>query len=140
MNLHNIAYGVLTAINPATMLSIQVSNGYTTQPNGQRVPSYNDPVVVPGDVQALGAGENQHLDMLNIQGRRMAFYINGNIDGLIRPNSQGGDLITIVRGGNNLCLQGSVWLVAEILEYWPDWAKVAAVLQNDAPYPQELAQ
>jgi hypothetical protein len=140
MNLHSIAYGVLTAVNPATMLSIQVSNGYTTQSDGTRVPSYNDPVTVPGDVQALGAGENQHLDMLNIQGRRMAFYINGNIDGLIRANNQGGDLITIVRGGSNGCLEGSVWLVAEILEYWPAWCKVAAVLQNDSPYPVQLPQ
>lgn len=135
INLHQIAYGVLTGINPPTNLSIQVSNGYTTEDDGTQVPTYCDPVIVPGDVQALDAGEIEHTDALNIQGRKMAFYINGNIDGLIRPNSQGGDLITIVAGGNNPQLKGSVWMVAVILEYWPSWCKVAAVLQNDSCYP-----
>lgn len=140
MNLHAIVSGVISAVNPPTMLSIQVSNGYTTQSDGTRVPSYCDAVTVEGDVQALAAGDIQHMDALNIQGRRMAFYINGNIDGLIRVNNQGGDLITIVSGGNNPQLEGSVWLVAEISEYWPDWCKVLAVLQNDATYPQQLPQ
>lgn len=135
MNLHQIVRGAIRAINPDTMLSIQVSNGYITGADGTQVPQYCDPVTVPGDVQALEAGEIQHLDSLNIQGRAMAFYINGNIDGLIRPNSSGGDLITIVKGGNNQQLLGSTWLVRVILEYWPDWCKVAAILQDDSSYP-----
>ncbi len=118
------------------MLSIQVSNGSTIQSDGTSVPTYCDPVTVSADVQALSGGDIQHMDALNIQGRKMAFYINGNIDGLIRVNNQGGDLITVVSGGNNPQLVGSVWLVSEISEYWPDWCKVLAVLQNDAPYPQ----
>jgi len=139
MNLHQLVSGVISAVNPATMLSIQTSTGYSTSPDGTPVPTYNDAVTVPGDVQALDAGENQHLDALNIQGRRMKFYINGNIDGLIRPNSQGGDLITVVSGGSNYQLIGSVWLVAVILEYWSSWCCVAAVLQDDANYPSQPA-
>jgi hypothetical protein len=135
MNLHSMVSGSISAINAPTMLSIKTSTGYTTQPDGKRTPTYNDPVVVKADVQALDAGEIQHLDALNIQGRRMAFYINGNIDGLIRPNNQGGDIIDIVSGGNNLALVGTQWLVASILEYWPDWCKVAAVLQNPPIVP-----
>ena len=129
MNLHQIVSGAISAINPPTQLSIQTSTGYLIGPDGKRTPTYNDAVTVPGDVQALDAGEVQHLDALNIQGRRMAFYINGNIDGLIRVNSQGGDLITIV-GGNNQQLAGTIWLVAVVLEYWDSWCKVAAVLQD----------
>jgi hypothetical protein len=117
MNLHQIVSGVISVVNPLTQLFIQTSNGYATNPDGKQVPAYNPGVYVFGDVQALDAGENQHLDALNIQGRRMKFYINGNIDGLIRPNQQGGDLITIVSGGNNQGLIGSTWLVAVILEY-----------------------
>ena len=135
MNLHQLVSGVISAVNPLTKLSIQTSNSYTTNPDGTQVPAYNPAVCVFGDVQALDAGENQHLDALNIQGRRMKFYINGNIDGLIRPNQQGGDLITIETGGNNKALVGSTWLVAVILEYWPSWCCVAAVLQDDTSYP-----
>lgn len=135
MNLHKIVSGAIAAINPFTQLRVQVSNGYTKDLAGNQIPSYCDPVTVLGDVQALSAGEIQHLDALNIQGRAMAFYINGNIDGLVRPNSQGGDLITIVEGGNNPQLLGSTWLVREVAEYWPDWCKVLAILQNDTSYP-----
>jgi hypothetical protein len=137
MNLHSLVSGVISAVNPFTQLSIQVSNGYATSADGTSVPQYLNPVVVSGDVQALSAGENQHLDALNIQGRRMAFYINGYIDGLIRPNKKGGDLITIVSGGNYEALIGSTWLVAEILEYWDSWCKCAAVLQDDTSYPSQ---
>lgn len=135
MNLHRIVSGAIRAVNPFTKLRIQVSNGYTQNSAGQQIPAYCDPVEVFGDVQALTAGEIQHLDALNIQGRAMAFYINGNIDGLIRPNQQGGDLITIVSGGNNKQLIGSLWLVREVAEYWPDWCKVLAILQDQKSYP-----
>ena len=136
MNLHEIGSGAISAVNPPTSLSIQVSTGYTTAADGTPIPQYADPVTVDdADVQALDAGDIQHLDSLNIQGRRMKFYINGNIDGLIRPNSKGGDLITVVSGGNNQQLIGSTWLTATILEYWPDWCCVAAVLQTDSSYP-----
>lgn len=122
--------GAISAVNPPTQLSIQTSNGYTTNGDGSRVPSYNDAVVVPGDVQALSAGDIQHLDSLNIQGRAMKFYINGNIDGIIRVFVQGGDLITIVAGGNNPQLLATIWLVKEVAEYWPDWCCVYAQLQD----------
>lgn len=141
MNLHQIVRGAIRRINPDTMLRIQVSNGYTTEADGTQVPIYCDPVEpVPADVQALQDTEIQHLDSLNIQGRAMAFYINGNIDGLIRPNSSGGDLITIIKGGTNQQLIGSIWLVKVIAEYWPDWCKVLAILQDDANYPSNPDQ
>lgn len=130
MNLHSIVSGAIQAVNPFTQLSIQTSNGYTTNPDGTQVPTYNDAVSVYGDVQALDAGEIQHLDSLNIQGRRMKFYINGNIDGIIRISQQGGDLIIILAGGNNQPLAGTIWLTAVVLEYWDSWCSVAAVMQN----------
>lgn len=130
MNLHAIVSGAIKAVNPFTQLSIQTSAGFTTNPDGKQSPTYNDAVTVEGDVQALDAGEIQHLDSLNIQGRRMKFYINGNIDGIIRITQQGGDLITIVGGNTAPAMLGSIWLTAAVLEYWPDWCCVAAVLQD----------
>lgn len=79
-------------------------------------------LTVMGQIQSLTAGEIEHLDTLNIQGQMRALYINGKIDGLIRPDEKGGDLVTTQ--------DGRVWLVANMLEYWPDWCKAALVLQN----------
>lgn len=79
-------------------------------------------LTVMGQVQALAAEEIQHLDALNIQGERRGLYINGRIDGLIRQDNKGGDLVTTT--------DGVVWLVAHMLEYWPDWCKAAIVRQN----------
>lgn len=122
MNLHGMAVGAISAINPMVKLTVRVSTGYTTDANHQRVPSYKPPVTVMGQVQPLTWRDIQHLDGLNLQGNRQAVYINGQVDGLVRPDNKGGDLITME--------DGSVWLVVQMLETWPDWCKAAVVLQD----------
>lgn len=122
MNLHAIVRGHIGVVNPDIPLSIKVSTGYSTNPDGTPIPKYANPVTVMGQVQELSDSEIRQADFLNIQGQKRAIYINGQIDGLVRVNKQGGDIIT----GPD----GSVWLVAIVLEYWPDWCKVAVVLQD----------
>jgi hypothetical protein len=122
MNLRGIANGVTSSVNPNVPLVVQISTGYTTAANGQRSPSYAAPVTVQGQVQALSNKEIQHLDALNIQDARNAIYVNGQLNGLVREENMGGDLITDPAG--------NVWLVAIVLENWPDWCKVAVVRQN----------
>lgn len=124
MNLHGIVANVVSAVNPLIVLSIRTSSGYTTNANGKQVPTYNPAVLVYGQVQSLTAGEIQQMDGMNVQGVRRAIYISGQIDGLIRPNRQGGDLITTPNG--------QVWLVVVIDEYWEDWCKALVVLQNSS--------
>jgi hypothetical protein len=63
---------------------------------------------------------------VNLQDVTRAFYIRGNAQGIVRPFSKGGDLIQV---------NGSMWLVVQVLETWPDWSKVAATLQRDATPP-----
>jgi len=127
MNLHGLAVGVIAAVNPIISLSIQVSTGNTIDPSGKRVPTYDSPVTVPGQVQPLSYQDIQHLDGLNIQGTRRAIYINGRVDGLVRSENKGGDLITVATGVN-----AGVWLVALISEQWPDWCKALCTLQDGA--------
>jgi len=124
MNLHGMVANQVSAVNPLIQLSIRTSAGYSQLSNGQQVPLYNSPVVVLGQVQSLSAGEIQHMDAMNIQGIRRAIYISGNIDGLVRPNKQGGDLI--------MTPNGQIWLVHVIDEYWEDWCKALVTLQNNA--------
>ena len=124
MNLHGIAAGVISAINPLITLSIQVSTGSTTLADGTRVPSYASPVSAQGQVQPLSTGDIRHLDALNIQSVMRRIYINGQVSGLIRPDHKGGDLITTP--------DGRIWLTTEVVEAWPDWCSFYATLQDGA--------
>ena len=79
-------------------------------------------LVVPAQVQSLTFRDLQQIEGLNLQGTRRAIYFYGAIEGLVRPTGQGGDLVVLP--------DGQTWLVAIVLEHWPDWCKVAATLQN----------
>lgn len=122
MNLHGIVKGAVAAVNPRTPLSLQRSTGYATGPDGGRIPVYAAPVQVFGQVQALTFRDIQQADSLNLQGTRRAVYLDGHWDGLVRTTKKGGDLVTFP--------DGSVWLIAIVLEHWPDWVKVAVTLQD----------
>jgi hypothetical protein len=125
MNLRGIANSATRAINPNIAATVLVSDGYTTNPDGQRVPKSAE-IPFTAQVQALQYNDMVHLDGLNIQGIRRAIYLNGSIDGINRINKKGGDLVKIAKGAN-----AGTWLVALVLESWADWCKVAVTLQAE---------
>jgi hypothetical protein len=124
MNLHQTVRGVIGAVNPFVIASLQVSIGSTTAADGTRTPTYARPAPVSCQVQALQFSDLTQLDGLNIQGIKRKIYVNGRWDGLVRAGKKGGDLITMKNG--------DVYLVVLVLEYWPDWCSVAVTLQNRA--------
>ena len=92
-----------------------------------RMPSttgYAPPATVMAQIQALSYNDIIQADNLNIQGVRRKMYIQGEVDGLVRPNNKGGDLV--------LLPDGSTWLVAMVDEHWPDWTAAIITLQNGA--------
>ncbi len=121
MNLHGIVSGAIGVVNPFEDLTLYVSTGYVTADDGRRTALYATAQYPAGDVQALSAGEIQHLDFLNIQGIRRAIYLNGQVNGLVRNDNKGGDLV--------IRPDGTLWLVVVVLEQWPHWVKVAVVQQ-----------
>jgi len=131
MNLLQITAGVVSAVNPMLGVTVRLSNGYTQDANFKRVPAFTD-VPAMAQVQALSFRDIQQIDGLNLNGSRKAIYVEGNIDGLVRPDKKGGDLIVFP--------DGTTWLVAMVLESWLNnrndgttgWVKVAATLQNGA--------
>jgi hypothetical protein len=125
MNLHQIASGAIGAINPFVLGTIKVSTGYTTAADGSRVSTYTPFTGVSMQVQALTWKDLQQVDGLNLNGTRRAIYMNGRADGVVRSLLKGGDLIALTNGPN-----AGTWLVALVLEQWPDWCKVAVTLQN----------
>jgi len=81
-------------------------------------------------VQALSAEDLKHPNFLNVQGVKRAVYLFGNVQGTVRPDAKGGDLLVFPqnRGGLN-----RTWLVVAVFETWtPDaqgFCKVGVVLQ-----------
>lgn len=122
MNLNAIAASALGTISPAQQVVYQRSTGYVTNDDGSRTPSYATALTLSAQIQPLTYNEIQHLDGLNIQGRRRAVYLNGHWDGLERDRVKGGDLVTFG--------DGRVWLVVLVSESWPDWCRVVLTLQD----------
>ena len=123
MNLRSIANAATQSINPNAPVTVKVSNGYTIDPATRRqVPAYT---IETGqaNIQALDGKDLKQLDGLNIQGTIRAAYLYGNLAGVVRPDSKGGDLVEF---------NSQSWLVVKVLETWPDWCKVAIVYQGGA--------
>lgn len=125
MNLHNIVSGAIGAVNPFIPVSIKVSTGYTTDTDGTQIPQYSV-ITTTGQRQALSGPDIQRLNSLNVQGLKDKIYLNGNYEGVERAAGTGGSLVTMA---------GHVYLVAAVLERWPDWCTLALTMQTDEAAP-----
>ena len=126
MNLHAVVRAAITTVNPDVAGSIRVSTGAVTLTDGTRMPTYAQTDDVPMQVQPLTGKDLAHLDNLNIQGVQRAIYVNGDFQGVVRPDGKGGDLIRIGT---------QVWLIVAVLETWATgWCKVGVTLQKDAAW------
>lgn len=121
MNLHRIVSGVVAAVNPQIVVVISANAGYTTNQDGSRAPAFNSFSAI-AQMQPLTGGDLKKIEGLNLNGTLRAFYFYGEVDPAIRNAIKGGDIITTP--------DGNEWLVAQSLEQWPDWCKVATVLQT----------
>lgn len=123
MNLHQRVSGIISRVNPMLTVTVRHATGMTQNPDFTRVPTYSTTTML-GQVQALTSAELAQVDGLNIQGEKLAIYVNGNLEGVSRPDNAGGDLVTLP--------DGSVWLVTIMLENWnrmDGWTKAAIVRQ-----------
>ena len=122
MNLSNVADRVIDAINPPTLVQILRSTGYTTNADGQQVPTYTTLDSVRLQVQELTQSDLRKLDGMNIGGQRSKLYFSGNIASVVRADQKGGDLAKF---------NGQTWLCVAVLEQWNDWVAVAIVRQKE---------
>jgi hypothetical protein len=128
VNLHGIVSGYISAVNPNVTATVQSSSGYITNSDGSRVPTYTTSTITC-QAQSLTYNDIQHLDSLNIQGVRRAIYLTGVVEGLVRVDRKGGDIITFPNG---TFPEGNVWLAATVLESWSQsgWTKICITLQD----------
>ena len=115
MNLHGMVSGVIGAVNPNVLVTVQRSTGYTTNAGGKRVPTYNTTTNVSAQIQGVKAKEIEHLNSMNIQGVLRSVHLTGDWRGIQRATQQGGDMLQF---------DGRNWLVVWVYETWPDWSRV----------------
>lgn len=124
MNLHNIVAPCIAAVNPMITAAWKQSSGATVAPDYSRTPQYVTVNGVQVQSQALTYKDLMQLDGINLGGESRAYYVNGNIEGVSRPDARGGDLFELT--------DGSTWLVVHVLENWSftsGWTKCAVVKQ-----------
>ena len=126
MSLRGLANSMTSVVNPNVVGVVALSSGYTTDSAGVRTPTYTYIQNVTMQMQPLTGRELQHLDGLNLQGILRAIYIEGSLEGVRRLQGRGGDMVQI---------EGSWWLVVQVLEPWNQsgWCKVAVSEQTNAP-------
>ena len=133
MDLRGLANSVSSSVNGNITVTVTASAGYTAGNAGngyKQTPNTATPVSGPAQVQALNSVELKQLDGMNLQGVIQAIYLRGNLAGVVRATSQGGDIVTIAAPAP-LQWQGT-WLVVKVLESWPYWTKCAINLQSGA--------
>jgi hypothetical protein len=126
VKLRTIVNGAIQGINPDQQIGWVQSGGYTTSPDGSRTPNTTTKPV-KANVQALSGSDLRHVDGLNIQGVMRSVYLYGDVEGIVRTDGKGGDILQFpeVPGGTV-----RDWLVTQVIETWSRWCKVIVTLQN----------
>lgn len=129
LNLHGIVRGAINSVNPDVTGTWRQSTGAATAADGTRTPSFTNFAGVKLQVQAATGDDLEHIDFMNQQGVYRKVYAFGDIEGIVRPDLKGGDILQFVYNGAT-----RDWLVVHVLETWaPDttgWCCVLAVLQE----------
>lgn len=127
IDVHSLANQAVQQVNTDTsVVWVQSTGGYTTDATGHRTPT-TATQTVQANVQGVSAEDLKHLDGLNIQGVMRSVHLYGNVQGAVRADSQGGDILRFPE------VPGSAvrnWRVVTVMETWPTWCRVIAVLQN----------
>ena len=129
LNLHNLVGGTIDTLNPRYVGVWRRSTGYTVASDGTQTPTYTSGTATMR-VQALSGKDLRHEAFLNMQGVKRSVSLFSNIQGVNKPDVQGGDILQFPenRGGPN-----RDWKVVVVFETWtPDaagWCRVGVVLQ-----------
>lgn len=130
MDLRGIANQVSNVVNPNIIVTWRASNGFTIGAAGRQQPAYLEGITGPAQIQALDNSDLKQIEGLNISGSIRALYMKGNLAGVIRADSKGGDQIVIASQPGAPALLAGTWLTSKVLESWSDWTKVVIVKQN----------
>jgi hypothetical protein len=126
MNLRLLANTNTQNINPNISATWKHSSGYTNNADYTRTPTYTT-TTVKVQVQAMTAEDLKHIQELNIEGVVRSVYIYGNLQGIVRADKMGGDILDFVEVPSG---PTQSWKVVKVVETWPDWAHVIVCMLN----------
>ncbi len=124
MNLFGVVAAAVSPVNKRELLTIYSPHGYTTNPDGGRIPSTAVPTQVLASVQEAVYDDLQQNGGINLSAENLTAYLPGNWSGVLRADQKDGDII--VRPN------GTRWLVIAVPENWQDldgWTKVLMTRQ-----------
>jgi hypothetical protein len=125
MNIRGIANSVTQLTNPNILVTLLSSTGYTPDASGKRTPTTVSAVLM-AQVQGLSASDLQHIDGLNIEGVKRSVHLYGNIQGVVRADSKGGDILQFAEYPGGL---SRAWRILQVMETWATWCRVVVVMQ-----------
>ena len=120
MGLHDLVGNIIGVINPQMTCQWYDYAGFTTAAGGKRTPSYNGPYAISVQVQQLTAADLAHMNDMNSSAITRKVWTDTILTGVDRAAQMGGDKLVLP--------DGTVWLVVQILETWPDWC--SAIIQK----------
>ncbi|WP_442321337.1 phage collar protein [Cernens ardua] len=120
MNLRQIANSATRQIHHNIAAQIYRSTGATVLPDGSQVPGYAPPIDIQVQMQAVSQRDLEHADAINLQGKLVSFWVNGQYHGIQRKQATGGDIIVV---------NGEQWLIVAVPEIWDLWTHCIGCLQ-----------
>jgi hypothetical protein len=120
MSLHDLVANIISGVNPMMQCQWYQYTTTTTAIGGSRTPNYNTPVVIKAQVQQLSAADLKHMNDMNMSGVTRKIWSDTILNGIDRAAQLGGDKIVLP--------DGTIWLVVQVVETWPDWC--SALLQK----------
>ena len=134
MNLHGIVRGAINSVNPDRTAAYFASTGATTNADYSQTPGYAAPVTVGVQIQPLDREGLRQVERLNLQGVFRTVYLFGDVQGIVRVQAKGGDLLQFAT------FQGEAvqrWKIVDVAGPWNvengGWTKIIVCLQTDAP-------
>lgn len=122
LNLHDVAVEVIQELNSNVSAQWYRSTGNAVNADGSLTPTYAVPATVSVQMQAASQRDLRQVNALNLQGRFVSLWLDGQVAGVIRLTQQGGDRFVI---------NEQTWLTLAVPENWlgPGWSHCVAQLQ-----------
>lgn len=121
MSLHDLAANVIGSVNPMMTCQWKKCTGLSTAAGGKQVPSYATVTSIIAQVQQLTIAEQKHLNDMNVAGVSRKIWCDARLTGIDRASGLGGDIVTLP--------DGTIWLVIQVMESWPDWSSALLLKQ-----------
>lgn len=127
INVRALANTAIQGVNPNISIDwVRSIGGYTTNADFTRTP-VTTTTTVQGNVQGLSGQDLKHVEGLNIQGVFRSVHLYGDVQGVVRADQKGGDILQFPETPGAAFKS---WRVISVMETWPTWCRVLVCLQN----------